>query len=119
MRADALMEEFKRGGRLRDLLLGQAEVFLAQLSLTAACNGTHAIVERLARWLLMYDDRSPSREFKVRHEFLAEMLGVRRAGVTDAALVLRRVGLIGYLRGGVTVVDRKGLEKVSCQCYRL
>ncbi|MHB8742402.1 MAG: Crp/Fnr family transcriptional regulator [Sulfuricaulis sp.] len=93
-------------------------VFMAQVAQTAACNRHHLLGQRLARWLLMTYDRMQSNEFQLTQEFLAHMLGVRRVGVTEAAGLLQNKNLISYSRGRITVLDRKGLERASCRCYR-
>lgn len=115
--ADVLREEFKRGGVLQDLILRYTEGFIIQISQTAVCNSLHSITERLPRWLLMCHDPARSNELPLTHEFLAEMLAVRRAGVTEAAGRLQERGLISYQRGLITVLDRAGLESASCECY--
>jgi CRP-like cAMP-binding protein len=92
-------------------------VLMAQLAASAGCLRSHVIGSRLARWLLMSQDRAMSDNFRVTHEFLAYMLGVRRGGVTDAALALQRAGLIEYRRGDLTVLRRRGLERAACACY--
>jgi CRP-like cAMP-binding protein len=110
----AAMEE---SAALRGLLLRYALAFQAQVTLTAACNTHHAIEHRLARWLLIAHDRAGADEFPMTHEFMAMMLGVRRPGVSLAAGVLQKAGLISYARGRMEVTDRPGLEAASCECY--
>ncbi len=115
--ADELRAAFGRGAGLRDLLLRYMQALHAQVTQTAACNGRHAVDERLARWLLMAHDRADGDEFPMTQEFMAMMLGVRRAGVSVAAAVLKKAGVIGHAYGRVTVLDRAGLEGASCECY--
>jgi CRP-like cAMP-binding protein len=117
MRAETLRHEFSKGGLLQDLLLRYTQAFITQIAQTAACNRAHPIDGRLARWLLMCQDRAHSDTMQTTHEFIATMLGVRRAGVTEAACLLRERKLIDYRRGVVTVLDRPGLEALSCECY--
>ena len=102
---------------LRGLLLRYAQVLLDQTSQSVACNRRHSMEERCARWLLTTHDRVWGRQFPLTQEFLAQMLGVRRASVTVAAGILQKAGFIQYSRGRVTIVDRAGLEKSSCECY--
>ena len=99
------------------LLLRYTHAFLTQVAQTAACNGAHLVEQRCARWLLMTHDRVEGDEFPLTHEFLAFMLGVRRAGVTLAMGGLQDARLVSYVRGRVTVADRAGLERASCECY--
>ncbi|MFT8245749.1 Crp/Fnr family transcriptional regulator [Roseomonas sp. BN140053] len=115
----ALREAMAADPVLQGLLLRYALVHLGQVSRTAACNGRHSTEQRLARWLLMAHDRTVGDEFTMTHEFLAIMLGLRRAGVTVAAGALQRAGLIRYQRGCITVTDRPGLESASCECYSI
>jgi CRP-like cAMP-binding protein len=103
---------------LRWVLLRYVEVLMTQRATSAACLRFHEIQPRLARWLLMSQDRARSRRFTVTHEFLAYMLGVRRAGITIAARALQAQGLITYHRGELLVLDRGGLRAVACSCYR-
>jgi CRP-like cAMP-binding protein len=113
----ALREEFKRAGTLHDKLLRYTQGLLLQTSQIAACNRLHSLSERLARWLLMSQDRCVCDDLPFTHEFLSLMLGVRRAGVTEAALILQTEELIRYKRGNITILDRQGLEEHSCDCY--
>ena len=116
--AAALREEMEASAALRALLNRYALAFHAQVTMTAACNARHAIEQRLARWLLIAHDRAGADEFAMTHEFMAMMLGVRRPGVSLAAGVLQKAGLIQYARGRMEVADRPGLEAASCECYR-
>ena len=102
---------------LHRLLLRYTEAFLAQVAQTAACNAAHLVEQRCARWLLMTHDRVNGDEFPMTHEFLALMLGVRRAGVTLAMCGLQEAQLVSYTRGRVAITDRVGLERASCECY--
>lgn len=119
MPADCLKTEFKRGGALQMLLLSYVQALLTQVSQTAACNRLHRLEARLARWLLLVQDAIESDELQLTQEFIAQMLGVRRSGVTVAAGALQQAGLIHYNRGKITILDRKGLESFSCECYRV
>ena len=112
----AAMEE---SAALRLVLNRYALAFQAQVTLTAACNARHAIEQRLARWLLVAHDRAGADEFPMTHEFISMMLGVRRPGVSLAAGVLQKAGLIRYARGRMEVTDRHGLEAASCECYHV
>jgi CRP-like cAMP-binding protein len=121
MRASAkvIKSEFKRGGVLQHLLLRYAQSLMLQISQVAACNRLHLVEERLARWLLMSYDRCVCEDLPLTQEFVSMMLGVRRAGVTSAAVSLQAEGFIHYSRGRITIKDRKGLEGFTCECYRI
>ena len=113
----AFKTELANSAALRSGLNRYLYVLMAQLAESAVCLRFHLIGPRLARWLLMSQDRSHSSSFEVTQEFLSFMLGVRRVGVTSAAGVLQRQGLIEYSRGKITVIDRRGLESAACGCY--
>ena len=115
--AAAFRDEMEQSDALRTLLLRYALAFHAQITLSAACNARHAIEQRLARWLLIAHDRVEGNDFPMTHEFISMMLGVRRPGVTIAAGILQKAGLIHYARGRMAVTDRPGLEAASCECY--
>jgi CRP-like cAMP-binding protein len=117
MEAAALREELKGGGLLQTLLLRSTLALLKQVSQSAACNRSHHVAERLARWLLTCHDRVEGDELRLTQEFIAEMLGTRRAGVSEAAGILQGAGLIRYSRGHITITDRGGLEEFACECY--
>jgi len=115
--ARAFKRELARSAVLRNELSRYAYVLMQQLAGSAACLRFHEIGPRLGRWLLMSQDRAHADSFRVTHEFLAYMLGVRRVGVTRAATELQRAGHIEYHRGALTVLDRRGLELAACSCY--
>ncbi len=119
MESDLFCEHVERIPILRTLLGYYAMSLFALVAQSAACNRMHPIVERCARWLLMTHDRVDETVFPMTHDFLAEMLGVRRPSVSVAAEALKASGLITYHRGKVTILDRPGLEAASCECYRL
>ena len=114
-----LRRETRQGGALNDVLRLYAQGLFTQISQSASCNRRHEIVQRCSRWLLMTHDRVNGDEFELTHEFLSKMLGVRRAGVSVAAGILQKAGLIKYSRGRITILDREGLEAISCECYRI
>jgi len=118
MEAVQFRAEIKHNPLLQRELNHYLYAFMAQVSQTAACNRHHLLDSRLARWLLMTHDRVQSDEFLLTQEFLAQMLGVRRVGVTRAAWQLQKKGLIRYRRGHIVVLDRLGLENASCRCYQ-
>jgi CRP-like cAMP-binding protein len=118
MPADAFRAEAVPGGELAGLLLRYTQAVFHQVARSAACNQVHPIGQRCARWLLMSHDRVGKDQFELTQEFLAQMLGVRRARVGVAAGALQKAGHIKYARGRITVVDRAGLEGASCECYR-
>lgn len=115
--ARAFRAELSQSPALQSAVARYLHVLMTQLAISTACVRFHSVQPRLARWLLMTQDRAVSNSFHVTHEFLAYMLGVRRVGITSAASALRRDGLISYHRGHVTVLDRKGLEAAACTCY--
>ena len=117
--AAAVKQAFGTSPTLRSLLLRYAQAYHVQVAQTAACNGHHLLEKRLARWLLLAHDRAEDDRFPLTHEFIAMMLGVRRAGVTVAAGILQKTGMISYAHGHITILDRPGLEAASCECYRI
>jgi CRP-like cAMP-binding protein len=114
--AGIIKDEFKRAPVLH-LLLRYTQALITQMAQTAACNRHHSLDQQLCRWLLLSLDRLSGFELKMTQELIANMLGVRREGVTEAALKLQNAGLIRYSRGHINVLDREGLEKRSCECY--
>jgi CRP-like cAMP-binding protein len=119
LKARLLKEEFNRAGPTMHLLLRYTQALITQMSQTAVCNRHHSINQQLCRWLLMSVDRLPSNELTMTQELIANMLGVRREGVTEAAGALQDAGLILYKRGHITVLDRPGLEAAACECYQV
>ena len=119
MRVGPFREALRREPPLQGLLFRYANAFVTEIAQSAACNRLHTIDQRCCRWLLMTHDRVGSDYIALTQEFLAQMLGVRRASVNAVAGLLQRTGLIRYSRGRITVLDRKGLEKASCECYQV
>jgi CRP-like cAMP-binding protein len=112
-----LKAEFVRAGTMQHLLLRYTQALLTQMAQTAVCNRHHTLDQQLCRWLLLSLDRLPSKELIMTQELIANMLGVRREGVTEAAGKLQAAGLIQYNRGRITVLDRSGIEARTCECY--
>ena len=119
LKGQILTQEFNKGGEFQHLLLRYTLALLTQMGQTAVCNRHHTVDQQLCRWLLLSLDRLPSNELSMTQELIANMLGVRREGVTEAAGKLQRAGLIEYHRGRITVIDRPGLEKRVCECYQV
>ncbi|MBE8968884.1 Crp/Fnr family transcriptional regulator [Nostocales cyanobacterium LEGE 12452] len=119
MDADVFKTEFNRGGAIQKLLLRYVRAVYTELTQSCACNRLHTLEERLARWLLTVSDRFESDDFPLTQEFIAQMLGVRRSGVTVAASTLSRAGMIRYQRGQISILNREDLEATSCECYRV
>jgi CRP-like cAMP-binding protein len=119
LKGQILKNEFFHGGPMQHLLLRYTQALLTQMAQTAVCNRHHSIDKQLCRWLLLSLDRLPSNELCMTQELIANMLGVRREGVTSAAGHLQRAGLIHYNRGKITVIDRPGLEARVCECYQV
>jgi CRP-like cAMP-binding protein len=117
MRGQLLKEEFNRSGPVLHLLLRYTQALITQMAQTAVCNRHHTLDQQLCRWLLLSLDRLQASELVMTQELIANMLGVRREGVTEAAVSLQEAGLIRYRRGHITVLDRKGLERRTCECY--
>jgi CRP-like cAMP-binding protein len=117
LRAQVLQREFRRGGELQVLLLRYTMALITQMSQTAVCYRHHSAEQQLCRWLLMSLERLPGDELVMTQELIADMLGVRRQSVTEAASKLQADGLIRYARGRITALDRLGLEQRACECY--
>jgi CRP-like cAMP-binding protein len=117
LKANLMMQEFNRGGPVMHLLLRYTQALITQMAQTAVCNRHHSLDQQLCRWLLLSLDRLQSNQLVMTQELIANMLGVRREGVTEAAGQLHRAGLIRYQRGHITILDRAGLERRTCECY--
>jgi len=119
LKAELLKEEFGRFGPTMHLLLRYTQALITQMAQTAVCNRHHSVDQQLCRWLLLSLDRLASNELSMTQELIANMLGVRREGVTEAAGKLQDAGLIRYRRGRITVLDRPGVEARACECYQV
>jgi CRP-like cAMP-binding protein len=119
LKGDLLKEEFRLFGPTMELLLRYTQALITQMAQTAVCNRHHTIDQQLCRWLLLSLDRLPANELSMTQELIANMLGVRREGVTEAAGALQKAGLIRYRRGKITVLDRPRLEQRCCECYQV
>jgi CRP-like cAMP-binding protein len=117
LRAGAMKDEFNRAGPVMHLLLRYTQALITQMAQTAVCNRHHSLDQQLCRWLLLSLDRLQGTELVMTQELIANMLGVRREGVTEAALKLQKLGLISYARGRIQLLDRAGLEGRTCECY--
>ncbi len=117
MTSKTIKDEFEKSGPVTHLLLRYTQALITQMAQTAVCNRHHSLSEQLCRWLLISLDRLPGNELVMTQELIANMLGVRREGVTEGALKLQAAGVIKYARGRITVLDRAGLEQRSCECY--
>jgi len=116
---ELLQSEFKNSEHVRDLFVSYSETLLSQVQQTVACNAMHTTEERMCRWLLMMHDRAEGEFLTYTHEFLAHILGANRKSVTLAAQSMQTAGLISYRRGTIQVLDRKGIEEASCECYAI
>ena len=119
MAASAINAEFNRAGPTMHLMLRYTQALITQMSQTAVCNRHHTLDQQLCRWLLLSLDRLPGNQLVMTQELISNMLGVRREGVTEAALKLQAAGLIRYVRGRITVLDRPKLEERTCECYQV
>src|ERR1700683_3818406 len=117
LKAQLMKNEFNRAGPMLHLFLRYTQALITQMAQTAVCNRHHSLDQQLCRWLLLSLDRLEGNQLVMTQELIANMLGVRREGVTEGALKLQKAGLIRYSRGHITVLDRQGLEKRTCECY--
>lgn len=119
LKSQLLIDEFNHGGLAMRLLLRYAQVLITQIAQTAACNRHHSIRQQVCRLLLLNMGRLNTHELTLTHELIAQLLGVRREGVTEAAINLQALGLIAYSRGKITILDQAGLQKTTCECYKV
>jgi CRP-like cAMP-binding protein len=119
MQARVMQEEFARGGEFQRAMLRYTQALMSQISQTAVCNRLHTIDQQLCRWILLSHDRLRSDTLVMTHDLISNMLGVRREGITMAAQRLQERGTIAYVRGTITLLDRKGLEEAVCECYQV
>jgi CRP-like cAMP-binding protein len=119
MKAQVMKDEFTRGGRFHNLCLRYTQALITQISQTAVCNRLHSVDQQLCRWLLLSHDRLPTDRLIMTQDLIANMLGVRREGITHAAKRLQNAGYISYVRGDMTILDRQGLEGQVCECYQV
>jgi CRP-like cAMP-binding protein len=119
MDVEVFRDEMGRGGPFASMMMRYAQAYMSQIAQQVACNGLHSVEERCCRWILLTHDRVGADEFPMTHEFLAQMLGVRRASVTVTAGILQQAGFIQIQRGRLRVVDRAGLEGAACECYQV
>lgn len=119
LKAKILQDEFARGGKFQQLLLRYTQALITQISQTAVCNRLHSVEQQLCRWLLLSHDRVQADELIMTQELIADMLGVRREGVTVAAGHLQDIGAISYVRGRIQILNRRKLEETVCECYRV
>lgn len=119
LRAEVIKRAFERSDPVKHLMLRYTQALITQMSQTAVCNRHHSLDQQLCRWLLLSLDRLSGNELVMTQELISNMLGVRREGVTEAAMKLQSAGLIRYARGHISVLDRPGLERRACECYRV
>jgi len=119
IRSSLVLDEFNKSGPVMHLLLRYTQALITQMSQTAVCNRHHTLDQQFCRWLLLSLDRLSGNKLVMTQELIANMLGVRREGVTEAALKMQKAGLIRYSRGHITILDRAGLEQRTCECYRV
>ena len=119
IKAQTILEEFGKAGPMMHLFLRYTQALITQMSKTAVCNRHHTLDQQFCRWLLLSLDRLTSNDLVMTQELISNMLGVRREGVTEAALKVQKAGLISYSRGHIKILDRKGLEHRTCECYQV